>query len=273
MAITQIKLDTFTLDVATPALEKELQKLNTHKDTVIDVNDIQMPAGLIKPELQNELLEEAVAQAFVSSGLFTENKRDALVKFFDLYENVERLAAHVEQWKATATVITETGEHDRFIGLKPGTKSLRFASDTPSPSLTLAFDTDSFMKVANKMHTVIHWLTAGAGETRTPGVGSNSNESDKKNHGCGGYEVLVGFRYDSYHLPAELQGPVAKAVESYLKSMEWLLQFDQSYTANTESEMSELRKFDRLPELKYIKTGAKNEHATEIRYFGCDTGF
>lgn len=267
--ITQIKLDVFTIDVSTPELEKELQKLNTQKDDVIDVNDIQMPAGLTKPKLQNELLREAVTQAFVSSGLLTEDKRDDLLKFYDLYQQVEDFAAKVEDWKTSAQIVTETGEYDTYGALKAGSKSLRFMHD--SAPQRWADEIETMPDLARGVHDAIHGLT-GAEETRdTTLIGSNQSSV---NGDCGNYDVLVGFRYDSYHLPNELKSLVEKMAQTYLKSAEWLLQFDQAYNFDPNGDdISLLRQFDRLPGLKYIKTGAKNEHATAIQYYSCDGGF
>lgn len=271
MTIKQIKLDAFTLDVSTPALEKELQKLNTKKDSVIDVNDIQLPAGLTDDKLQKDLLEKAVAAAFVNSGLLTEDKRESLVKFFDLYERVEDLAVQVKDAKSHATVVTETGESSEYI--KAGTKSLRFPIEESHQEIKMMTSLLDYKMndLATDVHDVIHGLT-GADETNTPYIGNNRKESDNHHTSPCDHDVLAGFRFDSYHLPAELKGPVEKAAQMYLESVEWLLQFDQAYcfdpNAQPRNAIFSFRGFESLSGLRYIKPGAVNEHATRI-FYGC----
>lgn len=274
--ITKVRLNGLTLPVSNPQFERELQKVNTVRDDVVDTRDIVLPAGVINPSVQNGFLDVAVAAAFVRSGLFGEDKFNTLVELFQLSRRVDQFAAHAKVWQANGTPVIEDGGKS-YLPL--GTRSLQFDekaycrktnADLPRHN---DVDAEEQNALAADVHRIIHTLTGAEENDATRRVG---RAEDRKDMWCGSYDALVGFRFNSYSLPAELKGAVERVAQTYLTSAQWLLQFDVTYcydpSAHPSDRISTKRDLGEQPGLRYLYASAINDHATDIYNGDCAFG-
>lgn len=247
MTIKRVVDPAFTMEITNARLAGILEKLNRDGDDKIDLNNFQFPVEGASDETRLRLMRELVQGAFHETGL-----RIGLSSFFNLAEHVNFFSNAVERWRKNGKTF-----HD-----KDTANGLRVPQSACLGSLMeYGNAADEFWGLTQRMFSILD--LAGDG----PVIGLI--RVVEKGMACGG-KYTSGFEYDERAIPEELRKPVARVVESYLRSASYFVQFDSiicHYEREGDRRLTD--KYHYRPVIRTIKADTKNQLFTETYNSEC----